>query len=246
MRRTSRFAGATPPVPRRPPPVRPGRGRPRAGGADGGAARSAFIAPRGRQAGARAGFLPGSVGAAHLSLRKRHDPGAAPVAIWCGVSVKAAELEPVLPRLDKRGIPLVVVSDACPALSMPFQFVRWRHATAPRDLLRGDVCIAPRDVDNAYNRGHSFFRIGVFLAQGVPVLAGPVPSYAEILQPGANGLVCATGEEWDAALDALLDDRARLARFSPAAVAAMAPYSTEAVAARYAAVFHRLRDEAGA
>ena len=129
----------------------------------------------------------------------------------------------MLPRLDKRGIPLVVVSDAKPALSIPFEFVRWRHATAPRDLLRGDVCIAPRDVDNAYNRGHSFFRIGVFLAQGVPVIAGPVPSYAEVLRPGDNGLVCATGPEWDAALDAVMEDRARLGRWSGAAVAAMAP-----------------------
>jgi glycosyltransferase involved in cell wall biosynthesis len=134
------------------------------------------------------------------------------------------------------------VSDARPSLSIPFEFVRWRHATAPHDLLRGDVCIAPRDVDNAYNRGHSFFRIGVFLAQGVPVLAGPVPSYAEVLRPNDNGLVCATAEEWNAALDSLLEDRDRLARWSPAAVAAMAPYSTDAIAVRYAALFHSLRE----
>lgn len=205
-------------------------------------AASAFIAVRARQVAARVEYVPDSIDRAHFALRKRHDPGAAPVAIWCGVSVKAAELEPVLPRLHKRGIALVVVSDARPALSIPFEFVRWRHATAPRDLLRGDVCIAPRAVDNAYNRGHSFFRIGVFLAQGVPALAGPVPSYAEVLRPGDNGLVCATGEEWDAALDALLEDRARLARWSAAAMAAMAPYSTEALAARYATLFHALRE----
>jgi hypothetical protein len=205
--------------------------------ADAVTAASAFIAARAREAAARVEYLPDSVDAAHFSIRKRHDPDAPPVAIWCGVSVKAAELEPVLPRLDKRGIPLVVVSDARPVLSMPFEFVRWRHATAPRDLLRGDVCIAPRDVDNAYNRGHSFFRIGVFLAQGVPVLAGPVPSYAEVLRSGDNGLVCATGDEWDAALDGVLEDRARLARWSAVAVTAMAPYSTEAMAARYAAFF---------
>jgi len=209
--------------------------------ADAVTAASAFIAARAREAAARVEYLPDSVDAAHFSLRKRHHAAGAPVAIWCGVSVKAAELEPVLPRLDKRGIPLVVVSDARPALSIPFEFVRWRHATAPRDLLRGDVCIAPRDVDNAYNRGHSFFRIGVFLAQGVPVLAGPVPSYAEVLRPGDNGVVCATGHEWDAALDAVVTDRACLARWSAAAVTAMAPYSTEAVAARYAVFFHALR-----
>jgi glycosyltransferase involved in cell wall biosynthesis len=210
--------------------------------ADAVTAASEFIAARARQAAAHVEYLPDSIDAAHFSLRKRHDPTAPPVAIWCGVSVKAAELEPVLPRLVKRGIPLVVVSDARPTLSIPFEFLRWRHATAPRDLLRGDVCIAPRDVDNAYNRGHSFFRIGVFLAQGVPVLAGAVPSYAEVLRPGDNGLVCTTGEEWDAGLDTLLADRARLGRWSAAAVAAIAPYSTEAVSARYADFFHALRE----
>jgi hypothetical protein len=208
--------------------------------ADAVTAASAFIAARARDVAARVEYLPDSVDRAHFRFVKRHDAGAAPVAIWCGVSVKAREVEPVLPRLVKRGIPLVVVSDARPSLSMPFEFVRWRHASAPRDLLRGDVCIAPRDVDNPYNRGHSFFRIGVFLTQGVPALAGPVPSYAEVLQPGHNGLVCTTGEEWDTALDVLLTDRGRLRAWSVSAMAAMAPYSTVAVAARYAAFFRSL------
>lgn len=210
------------------------------GTADAVTAASSFIAARAREHVACVEYLPDSIDRAHFAGAKRHAATGTPVAIWCGVAVKAPELEPVLARLDKRGIPLVVVSEARPALSVPFEFVRWRYASAPRDLLRGDFCVAPREVDTAYNRGHSFFRIGVFLAQGVPALAGPVPSYAEVLRPGDNGLVCATGDEWDAALDAVLDDRGRLARWSSAAAAAMAPYTTDAVAARYAAFFRFL------
>jgi hypothetical protein len=203
---------------------------------------SAFIAERARPLAARVEYLPDSVDHCHFALRKRHDAAAVgpPVAIWCGVAVKAAELEPVLPSLEKRGIPLVVVSDAAPVLSMPFDFVRWRHASAPSDLLRGDFCVAPREVDNAYNRGHSFFRIGLFMAEGVPPIAGPVPSYREVIRPGESGLICSTDGEWEAALDLVVNDRGRLGAWSQAAAAAMAPYSTEVIAARYAALFREL------
>lgn len=208
--------------------------------ADAVTAASAFIAGRARTAAARVEYLPDSVDRAHFAGHKTHADGARPVAIWCGVAVKAAELEPVLPRLEKRGIPLIVVSDARPTLSSPVEFVRWRHATAPRELLRGDFCVAPREVDNDYNRGHSLFRIGLFMAQGIPALAGPVPSYAEILRPGENGLVCATAADWDAALDTVVQHPERLRAWSGPAVAATAPYATDVVAARYAAFFRDL------
>ena len=208
--------------------------------ADAVTAASAFIAARAQQFASRVEYLPDSFDLTHFAGYKEHHSSRVPVAIWCGVAVKAAELEPILPRLEKRGIPLVIVSDARPALSTSFEFVRWRHASAPLDLLRGDFCVAPRTVDTPYNRGHSFFRIGIFMAQGVPVLAGPVPSYEELIRDGENGRLCATGDAWDAALDAIVDDPARLARWSRPAATAVTPYSTEAVAARYATFFRSL------
>jgi glycosyltransferase involved in cell wall biosynthesis len=208
--------------------------------ADAVTAASAFIASRARQYMSRVEYLPDSVDLMHFAGIKQHESARAPVAIWCGVAVKASDLAPIVPRLEKRGIPLVVVSDARPKLSMPFAFARWRHRSAPFDLLRGDVCVAPRAVDTPYNLGHSFFRIGVFMAEGVPALAGPVPSYAELIRPGENGLICDTGEAWDAALDAIVENRDCLAQWSRPAAAAIAPYSTEAIAARYATFLRSL------
>lgn len=204
---------------------------------------SAFIAERARTVHPRVEYVPDSVDRLHFRLTKVHDPAARPVAIWCGYSVKAAELEPILPLLAERSIPLVVVSDARPRLSIGFDFRRWRHASAPADLLRGDVALAPRDLAYRYNLGHSFFRIGVFLAQGVPVLAGLVPSYAEVLRPGENGLFCTGEPEWKAALDAVVAAPRRLAEWSAAGPQAMAPYWTEAVAARYAMLLRTLAEE---
>ncbi len=201
---------------------------------------SAFIADRARAHHASVEYLPDSVDHRHFARTKWHDPAAQPIAIWCGYSVKAVELEPLLFLLEKRGISLVVVSDARPRLPIAFEFVRWRWASAPRDLLRGDVCIAPRDLESAYNLGHSFFRIGVFLAQGVPVLAAPVPSYSEVLASGRNGLVCASDGEWETALDRIAADPTLLSRWSREATLAMEPFWTETVALRYARLFRSL------
>lgn len=203
-------------------------------------AASRFIAERARTVHGRVEYVPDSVDRRHFCRTKMHDRPGRPVAMWCGYSVKAGELEPVLPLLAERSIPLVVVSDARPRLSIPFQFRRWRHATAPADLVRGDLALAPRDLNYRYNLGHSFFRIGVFLAQGVPVLAGPVPSYAEVLTAGENGLLCASEPEWKAALDGVLNDPGRLAAWSSAGVRAMEPYWTETVAAQYATILRAL------
>ena len=196
---------------------------------------SAFIARRGSECHPRVEYLADSVDRRHFRHTRRPGSQEPLTAIWCGYSVKAVELEPLLPRLDKRGIRLVIVSDARPALSIPFTFLRWRHASAPEDLLRGDFAIAPRDLDFAYNYGHSFFRIGVFLAQGVPVLAGPVPSYAEVLTSEVNGLLCSSDADWDAALDRIVAEPGGLSAWSAAAVSAMEPYWTETVSRRYAA-----------
>jgi hypothetical protein len=207
---------------------------------------SDFIARRVAEHHPRPVYVPDSIDRAHFACTKTYPAGGAspPTAIWCGVAVKAPDLEPILPLLHARGMPLIVVAERRPRLSAPFEFVRWRHATAPRALVRGDVCVAPRALDTPYNLGHSFFKIGVFLAQGVPALAAPVPSYAEVLHHERTGLVCASPKEWEAALDRLLADLQALARWSPAAVEAMRPYWTDAVAGRYRQLFQDLADGA--
>jgi glycosyltransferase involved in cell wall biosynthesis len=210
-------------------------------------AASSFIADRARAHHGRVEYLPDSVDRAHFSLTKSYERprrwwrrAGPPTVIWCGASTKAAELEPWLGLFAKRRMPLVVISDRRPRLSVSFRYVRWRHATVPRELVRGDVCVAPREIDSAYNRGHSFFKIGMFMAEGVPAVASPVPSYRELVVPDRNGMLCDTPAEWEETLDRIVGDQGVLARWSPAAQRAMAPYSTEGVAAQYARLFASL------
>jgi hypothetical protein len=210
-------------------------------------AASRFIAERARAHHARVELLPDSVDRAHFRFVKTYERRARwwrrarpPVAVWCGAAVKAAELEPWIALLTKRDIPLLIISDRRPRLSARFRFVRWRHASIPRDLLRGDFSIAPRELDTPYNRGHSAFKVGMFMAEGVPAVASPVPSYREVLVPEEGGVICDSPAEWEEALDRIVAEPALLARWSPGARRAMEPYLTEAVARDYARVFTTL------
>ena len=207
-------------------------------------AASAFIAGRAKEFHRHVVYFPDSIDRAHFAWTKRYEPDRRrpPRAIWCGVGVKAPDLEPILPLLRARDIPLTVIADTRPRLSGPSEWIRWHHATLPRDLLRGDVCVAPRDLGTSYNLGHSFFKIGIFLTQGIPALAAPVPSYAEVLHPGATGLVCASRAEWEAGLDRVAAEPALLGTWSAAAAGVMRPYWSEHLAVEYARFFRDLAD----
>ena len=165
--------------------------------------------------------------------------------VWSGVAIKAVELEPCL--LDRRTFRFdsYLIAEQIPSLfykrmlrnPLGTKFSRWRYEKFPQQILRGDICLAPRQVDTPYNRGHSFIKIGVFLAQGVPVVAGPVPSYYELLEAAPCGAICRTQEEIVEILDELDRNRERLIRWSKNAVSVMRPYETARVAERYLSLF---------
>lgn len=48
-------------------------------------------------------------------------------------------------------------------------------------------------------------RLTLMMAMGLPVVAGPVPAYLEVIEQGRNAYVARTGPEWRAALQALRD-----------------------------------------
>ena len=199
-------------------------------------------------------YIPDSVDACHF--RGTDDSHASEGekrlrAIWCGIADKACDLDFLLPALKRCGVALTIVSnrDPMPRFSgqwvrwksaLSYRFVPWHHATFPQDIMGGDVCVSPRDTGTTYNLGHSFFKIGVFMHQGVPALASPVPSYEELIGKGNGGMICHTVDEWEAALLRLQSDSSLLRRWSREAGEIMTPYRTEKVARRYARLFEAL------
>ena len=196
-------------------------------------------------------YVPDSVDRRHFRLSKPlNDFNRRPLrAIWSGAPNKVDELLPILPLLHERKIPLTVITSAdhLPAFTrralslvrIPYRFVPWRYASFPQRILDGEICLVYRSVDNTYNQGHSFYKIAVFMAQGVPVLASPVPSYAEVIRDGENGRIVAENgvEAWGAEIDEINADRTRLVEWSQRSVAAIEPYATQQVVEQYVQLF---------
>lgn len=203
---------------------------------------SAYIAQRARDFHPWTVYLPDSIDSRHFRFCKpeRDFQRQKLRAIWSGISVKIGELEPILPLLHHHDIPLIVISDQKPSLSMNCRFMRWSYKDFPRQLLKGEICLAPRQVDNPYDLGHSLFKIGVFMSQGVPAIASPVPSYTEVLGDGKSGMLCQSMEDWDRALDIAIQERDTLVTWSRQAWEVMKPYHTDHIADQYVALFREL------
>jgi len=212
---------------------------------------SAYIAQRAREFHPQVEYLPDSIDDHHFRYVKPVEDFYRPKlrAIWSGVAVKARELEPILPLLQRRDIELVVISNKRPCLKRPgrfwkrrfrYRFVSWRYETFPGHILDGEICVTHRSIDNPYNKGHSLFKIGVFMIQGIPAIASPLPSYQEILKNGSGGRICYSIGEWKEILDEVLKDRDILVQWSRQAQRIIEPYSTKYVIDQYVKLFVRL------
>jgi len=164
-------------------------------------------------------------------------------AIWSGQSVKSDEIAELYLTLKERSIPLTIISNKNINLPGPYKYIPWSYYTFPKNIVKGDFCISPRSTDNTYDLGHSHFKIGVFMAQGVPALAAPLPSYKEVIGKTGGGRICASDREWEIELDEVLENRKRLWEWSQAAHEGMKEYSTESVTRKYVEVFQKLLDE---
>ncbi len=128
--------------------------------------------------------------------------------IWCGYSTKAKELlliSDVLKALYKNHkFTVTLITDKNPKLDLgeiPVSFSYYQHTNVPELLLQGDIFISPRDLSNIYNLGHSFTKIGVAMAVGLPVIASPIPSYA-----GSPAVLCHNAAEWETNLARMFVD----------------------------------------
>ena len=137
-------------------------------------------------------------------VQKKHKIQKKVFLTYCGYQIKAKELlqiKPVLKALHKDfGVELLYIADAKPKLDIiPSQFIPYNQKKLPKLLTKGDIKIAPRDLRNSYNLGHSFTKPAYPMAVGLPVVASPVPSYLN-----REVLICKTDSEWYRTLKSLI------------------------------------------
>lgn len=128
--------------------------------------------------------------------------------IWCGYSVKARELlliaDVLISLYKKINFELILICDKAPKVKIgdvPIIFIKYNHSEIPALLSKGDIFITPRELNDSYNLAHSFTKIGVGMAVGLPVIASPVPSYKN-----SPAILCADKEEWKENLERMLTD----------------------------------------
>lgn len=186
--------------------------------------------------------LPDSVDTKHYRFRKSMaDVDAKPLrAVWASVQSKAHHLQEIMPELGKQNISLEIISDKSPALSNSFYFTKWSYKSSPRSLLKGDIAISPRQITNQYDLGHSHFKIAVFMAQGVPAIASPLPSYEELIDQTKGGIIVRNLADWRIALSQIRRDRTLLQKLGDAAYTGMKQFSTEVIAGQYVKFFDTL------
>lgn len=127
--------------------------------------------------------------------------------IYCGYAVKAdciLLIEDVLERLaEDYHMECIFICDKDPGLKLPVKssFIKYEQKNLSRLLRQGNIKIAPRKLDNSYDLGHSFTKIGYPMSVGLPVVASPLPSYK-----GSPALLAESKEEWIGHISSLINN----------------------------------------
>ena len=194
-------------------------------------------------------WIPDNVSLDVYSGERVHSSRSPVRLIWSGVSRKAAHLLEIGDVLAGRtGIELVVVSDRRPdcvgelETRVPLRLVTpFSDASYARELLASDIIISPRRLCNAYELGHTEYKIALGMGIGLPAIASPQQSYIEAISAKNGGIVAGNPAEWTSALDTLVGSAVRRAGMGARArQTVLERYSTPVVALRYLEVLERL------
>ncbi len=130
---------------------------------------------------------------------------------WTGTAGNYPSLSSVLPALrrlaTRHRFRLLLIAERPPLeldlTGLQVEFLPWRQITEIEDLHRIDLGIMPLE-ETEWNRYKCGLKLLQYMAAGIPAVASPVGVNAEIVQHDRNGLLAASGEQWEACLDRLL------------------------------------------
>lgn len=103
-----------------------------------------------------------------------------PVFGWSGVPHKAIYLNKYKHEISGKTILITKDYIKNVPLEFTYDYIDWDYYTFPEALRKCDIGFLPRDIDEAYNSGHSSHKALVFASLGLPVIANKIPSYEKL------------------------------------------------------------------
>ncbi|MBN2382312.1 glycosyltransferase family 4 protein [bacterium] len=134
-----------------------------------------------------------------------------PIIGWIGTrrnlyyleSIKGA-LARVIERHPQTRLRIICDNDK-PLPDLPAEMVRWREETELDELRRFTIGIMPL-TDDQYSRGKCGFKLLQYMSLGLPTVSSPIGVNRDIIEPGLDGLLASTEEEWSQGLNRLLEN----------------------------------------
>jgi glycosyltransferase involved in cell wall biosynthesis len=177
----------------------------------------------------------------HNKVRDQKVPGRLIIG-WTGTHSTLKYLEqvvPVLAELETRyDFEFRVISNQPPELPLrSLKFQPWRKETEIEDLGALNIGLMPLE-DDAWAKGKCAFKALQYMALGIPALVSPVGMNTEVVQPGVNGYVCSTLDDWRNALEVLMQNPELRVRLGEAARSAVVEhYSVSSNEQRFLQLF---------
>jgi len=104
------------------------------------------------------------------------------------------------------GLAVKIIADQSLDLgNIPVSLTPWSESTEVRDLKTLCAGLAPLP-DDAWTRGKCGLRLLQYLAAGIPAVAAPVGTQAEVIRHG-GALSAASDKEWQSAIHKLMTDK---------------------------------------
>ena len=167
---------------------------------------SQYLAKSYRESGdnERAIYIPDAI--EHIGDRKDStDTGDKLRAVWFGGQDKWEHVDFVKQVLGSSQVPykLTTISNFSGSTEL------WNSASH-RTIARHDVAMIPITDMSPGALSKSSNRALLAMAQGLPVIATPIPAYQEVICDGENGFLCESISEWHSALQTVSDPATRL------------------------------------
>uniref|UniRef100_UPI00356A49D7 glycosyltransferase family 4 protein n=1 Tax=Desulfosarcina sp. TaxID=2027861 RepID=UPI00356A49D7 len=115
---------------------------------------------------------------------------------------------PILIDLQKRlPVRVVVVGAANPGQNdrLPFTFYPWSEDTEVESVKSFDLGIMPLP-NTPWAKGKCGYKLIQYMACGLPVVASKVGANIDIVEPGKNGFLVSTPQEWAGAIERIVTD----------------------------------------